>query len=150
MEFLVKIIIGLLLVSSVALGLSCAGGKEKPRGQSYLEPYFANLSAGNLDSLVAFYGPEFFAGAQLSPEELREQLAAYHEETGALHDVILRSWTEQKQNEGGLKGLYYILNYSLTYSDAETEETFIVHQDHTTGRMVILNRNVMKMDKRNR
>jgi hypothetical protein len=109
------------------LATGCYSVDALPRAKDVVHLYLDDLSARDLDAALALYHPTFFDG---TPREAwRARLVTQREQLGVPKEYKLQSRKVFYGAKEAGAGTYVRLGYSIRYSRAVTEETFILYHD---------------------
>jgi len=105
----------------------CYSVDALPRAKDVVHIYLDDLSARDLDAALALYHPSFFDAKPR--EEWRARLVRQGQDLGVPEEYRLRSRKVFYGVKEAGAGTYVRLAYSIRYSRATTEETFILYHD---------------------
>lgn len=141
-SFIIKIVVGFLIVAAVAWGLHSSFKSERPEVEKYVDEYFKLLESGQYDKLLDYYDPEFFENMGTTREEWLAVLIENYAKLGVVQDYRLSDWTDTTHRYHGEPAQYFKLNFLVTYANDTAEETFNLQIPKSTRQVRILSHTI--------
>jgi hypothetical protein len=120
---------------------SCGSiAQDSKAAESVARDYFESIRAKDFDKALTFYAPQFFE--QTSREDWLQGLHNLDEKLGDLSKYDLVGWRIQSNVGAPISGTFYILQYKVTYTKYQADETLTLFRPTTGGEIKILGHSI--------
>lgn len=132
---------GVILLGLLALAgwLWFTAGESKQAAEAIANKLYQALAAGDTDSAIALYGPEFFG--KITKEQWKQMLNALQEKLGKYQSHELKTW--KYHTRAGTSGSRRVvtLEYRVQYAKHEASETLSFFAD-SAGDLRLVGHNI--------